>query len=73
MRTRRPPNRLRLGPVVGHTDDASTRIWIQVVDDPSRYALRVEGAGIFPFQSTEGGVLEFRTATAVATGLRPEW
>jgi hypothetical protein len=73
VRTRRPPNRLRLGPVVGHTDDASTRIWIQVVDDPSRYALRVEGAGIFPFQSTEGGVLEFRTATAVATGLRPEW
>lgn len=73
MRTRRPVKRLRLGPVVGHTDDASARVWIQVVDDPSRYALRVEGAGIFPFQSTEGGVLEFRTATAVATGLRPEW
>jgi PhoD-like phosphatase len=73
VRSRRPVNRLRLGPVVGHTDEASARVWIQVVDDPSRYALRVEGAGIFPFQSTEGGVLEFRTATAVAAGLRPEW
>ena len=73
MRSRGRVNRLRLGPVVGHTDDASSRVWIQVVDDPARYALRVEGAGIFPFQSTEGGVLEFRTAIAVAAGLRPEW
>jgi hypothetical protein len=73
VRSRRRVNRLRLGPVVGHTDDASARVWIQVVDDPARYALRVEGAGIFPFQSTEGGVLEFRTAIAVAGGLRPEW
>lgn len=73
MRSRRPVNRLRLGPVVGHTDDASARVWIQVFDDPSRYALRVEGVGIFPFQSTEGGVLEFRTAIAIAAGLRPEW
>jgi PhoD-like phosphatase len=73
VRSRRPVNRLRLGPVVGHTDEASARVWIQVLDDPSRYALRVEGAGIFPFQSTEGGVLEFRTAIAVAAGLRPEW
>ena len=71
MRSRGRVNRLRLGPVVGHTDDASTRVWIQVVDDPARYALRVEGAGIFPFQSTEGGVLEFRTAIAVAAGPPP--
>jgi hypothetical protein len=65
--------RLRLGPVVGHTDDASSRVWIQVVDDPRNYALRVEGAGVFPFLSTEGGVLEFRTGIALATGLRADW
>lgn len=58
-----------MGPVVGHTDDSSSRIWIQVSDDPSRYALRVEGVGLFPFQSTEGPVPEFGTAVATATGL----
>ena len=38
MRVRRPPRRLQLGPVVGHTDDGSARIWIQVraLDDPAR-------------------------------------
>ena len=73
---RRPPGiyRLKLGPVVGHTDDHSTRIWIQVFDDPSDYDLRVQGAGTFRFVSTEqNGPLEFRTAIAVATDLRPDW
>ena len=32
---RRAARRLQLGPVVGHTDDTSTRIWIQVADDPA--------------------------------------
>jgi hypothetical protein len=69
---RRQIDRLRLGPVVGHTDAATARVWIQVFDDPSAYALRVAGVGLFPFVSTEGGVLEFRTAIAVAAGLRPD-
>jgi hypothetical protein len=73
MATRRVISRLVLGPIVGHTDDSSTRIWIQVFDDPAEYQLRVEGAGLFDFVSTEGGLLEFRTAIAVATGLRADW
>ena len=73
MTARRVVKRLRLGPVVGHTDDNSTRVWIQVSDDPRRYALRVEGAGLFPFVSTEGIAPEFGTAIATATGLRPDW
>lgn len=69
----RSAKRLKLGPIVGHTDDSSTKIWIQVSDDPSRYALRVEGAGLFPFVSTEVGQREFGTAVAKAVGLRPDW
>ena len=72
----RPPGvyRLKLGPIVGHTDDHSTIIWIQVFDDPRNYELRVHGAGTFAFVSTElFGPLEFRTAIAVATNLRPDW
>lgn len=72
MATRRAVRRLQLGPVVGHTDDRSTRIWIQVGDDPSRYALRVEGVGLFPFESTEGGAIEFGTATANVRGLQSD-
>jgi PhoD-like phosphatase len=72
MRQRSSVNRLRLGPIVGHTDHQSTRIWIQVLDDPSVYALRIRGVGIFRFGSTEDA-LEFRTAIAVATGLRPDF
>ena len=66
-------SRLQLGPIVGHTDDTSARIWIRVFDDPADYRLRVQGAGLFPFESTEGGLLEFRTAIATASGLRPDW
>ena len=40
MARRRAIKRLQLGPVVGHTDDVSSRIWIQAFDDPSRYVLR---------------------------------
>ena len=73
MRPRPGVNRIKLGPIVGHTDHQSTRIWIQVLDDPGFYALRVQGVGNFQFDSTEGdGLLEFRTATAIARGLRPD-
>lgn len=64
--------RLALGPVIGHTDDTSTRIWIQVVDEPLHYRLRVAGVGVFDFVSTEGDVREFRTAIATVTGLQPD-
>ena len=75
MVVRRRVNRLRLGPVVGHTDDVSTRIWIRVFDDPSLYSLRLQGFGVVPFVSTEAaqGFLEFRTAIATARGLRPDF
>lgn len=73
MPSRRKVNRLLLGPVVGHTDDSSTHIWIQVSDDPSLYSLRIQGAGLFQFVSTEGNILEFGTAIATARGLRPDW
>ncbi|MCW5634967.1 MAG: alkaline phosphatase D family protein [Rubrivivax sp.] len=61
--------RLVLGPVLGHTDHASTRIWIQVRDDPDLYDVRVEGVGLFRFVSTENGAIEFGTAIARVTGL----
>jgi hypothetical protein len=72
MARRRGPRRLQLGPVVGHTNDTSTRIWIQVSDDPARYALRVEGVGLFAFESTEFGAVEFGTAIAQVSGLQPD-
>ena len=72
MAARRSQRRLKLGPVVGHTDETSTRIWIQVDDDPALYRLRVEGVGLFDFESTEFGVVEFGTAIARVTGLQPD-
>jgi hypothetical protein len=54
MSARRRVRRLKLGPIVGHTDDSSSRVWIQVGDDLSHYALRVRDVGLFPFESTEG-------------------
>ncbi len=72
MAMRRGPRRLQLGPIVGHTDDTSTRIWIQASDDPARYGVRVEGVGLFPFQSTEFGAVEFGTAIARVVGLKPD-
>ncbi|HEX8150570.1 MAG TPA: alkaline phosphatase D family protein [Pyrinomonadaceae bacterium] len=68
-----PIHRLTLGPIVGHTDHQSTRIWIRVRDDVSRYVLRVQKRGLFNFESTEVGEPEFGTAVAVADGLRPDW
>jgi len=64
--------RLQLGPIVGHTDTQSTRIWIRVFDDPGLYELRVTGVGRAPFVSTES-VLEFGTAIALMSGLRSDW
>jgi hypothetical protein len=69
---RRRSSRLILGPIVGHTDDTSTRIWIQAGRDPADYSLRIPGRGLFPFVSTEGPEPEFGTAIAVADQLRPE-
>jgi hypothetical protein len=63
--------RLKLGPVVGHTDDTSARVWIQARDHPGQYKLRVQGAGRFDFVSTEGQP-EFGTGIAIADGLRPD-
>jgi len=65
-------NRLQLGPIVGHTDDTSAKVWIQAFDDPQAYILRVAGGGSFPFRSTENGVLEFCTGVARAEGLRSD-
>ena len=73
MPPRRALNRLKLGPIVGHTDDSSAKVWIQVFDDPLDYRLRVAGAGVFDFVSTEAAGLEFHTGIARATGLRPDW
>jgi hypothetical protein len=72
LTVRRPLSRLIAGPIVGHTDDTSTRIWIQAGGDPAEYALRIPGRGVVPFVSTEGSELEFGTAIAVADGLRSE-
>jgi hypothetical protein len=66
-------NRLQLGPVVGHTDQESSRIWIQVFDQPEHYTLRVMGVGLFRFVSTEPPQQqEFGTAIAQISGLRSD-
>jgi hypothetical protein len=63
------PRRLRLGPVVGHADTTSVRIWIRTADDPGQYTLDIRRVGSFAFVSTEVQ-LEFGTAVAIAYGLR---
>jgi hypothetical protein len=73
MFSRRQTRRLLLGPIVGHTTEGSTRIWIQGCDAPEAYALRVRGEGAFPFQPTGPGPDEFSTGIADAVGLRPDW
>lgn len=66
--------KLRLGPIVGHTDDSSATIWICVEDDASNYKLAVsEQRKTFGFTSTEGSKKEFGTAIAVADGLRSNY
>ena len=73
MPPRKRLNRLKLGPIVGHTDDSSAKVWIQVFDDPLDYTLRVAGAGVFDVIPTETAGLEFHTGIARATGLRADW
>ena len=74
MPPRRVVNRLKLGPIVGRTSESAATVWIQVFDNPKFYTLQVQGAGVFQFFSTEApGPLEFRTAIAIAGGLRPDW
>ena len=74
MAPRRIVSRIALGPIVGHTDHQSSRVWIQVEDDPAFYRLRVYGVGLFQFASTEApGRLEFRTAIAEVSGLRSDY
>jgi hypothetical protein len=63
---------LTLGPIVGHTDHQSTRIWIRVRGNPARYTLRVERRGTFDFLSTENNRDEFGTAIAIVNRLRPD-
>ena len=59
-----------LGPILGHTTDTTTRIWIAADGGPHR--LEVEGGSTVPFRPTEAGVPEFGTAIADATGLAPD-
>ena len=59
-----------LGPIVGHTTDTTTRIWIAADGGP--HCLEVDGGPTVPFRSTETGVPEFGTAIADATGLTPD-
>lgn len=59
---------LLLGPIVGHTDTRTTRVWIRVDDDPAHYKLRVRGVGSVPFVALEA-VPEFGTAQARIDGL----
>ena len=68
MRPRRALNRLRLGPVVGHTDDTSAKVWIQVADDPVGLQTARGRCRLVRFLSTEPAGLEFGTAIARALG-----
>src|SRR4051812_38354446 len=61
-----------LGPIIGHTTDRSTRVWIRVRDDPRLYDLLIHGHGLAPFVSTEGVVREFGTAMSIVSGLEPD-
>ena len=53
MPPRKAVTRIVLGPIVGHTDHRSSKIWIQVADNPDHYKLRVHGVGLFRFLGTE--------------------
>jgi hypothetical protein len=60
-----------LGPIVGHTDDISSVIWIRVNAEPYLFTLAVRRVGCFEFKPTEE-VSEFGTAIATVTGLNPD-
>lgn len=47
-------------------------MWIQTVDDPTSYVLRVTHRGEVPFVPTEVGAHELRTAIAPVDGLLPD-
>lgn len=63
---------LILGPIIGHTTDTATRVWVQVDDDPSDWVLHLGGAEDAPFRPTEDGPGEFGTAIAAVEGLTPD-
>ncbi len=63
------PGRLLLGPIVGHTDEVSARIWMRGSGDLSRFRLRVKKVGIVPFVATSH---EFGTAIAIINQLVPD-
>jgi PhoD-like phosphatase len=60
-----------LGPIVGHTDEDSTRIWVRVIGNIENFSLRVKGKGTFEFTSTES-TPEFGTAIAIVDGLKSD-
>jgi phosphodiesterase/alkaline phosphatase D-like protein len=61
-------NPLRLGPIVGHTDSRSSRIWIQVEGTVEDWRLVVDGFAPVPFVATDP-LNEFGTGIAVIDGL----
>ncbi len=62
-------NKLLLGPIVGHTDAASSRVWIQASGPASEWRLEVTGQPGVTFEPTESGEREFGTAMAIIAGL----
>lgn len=63
---------LVIGPIVGHTDSASSRIWIHVEGSLDGWQLNVAGVGIRRFVPTDAASNEFGTAIAIADGLTPD-
>jgi hypothetical protein len=61
---------LTAGPVVGHTTESSTRVWICTDRDPSEMALRI-GGRLFGFAPTDP-TQSVGTALAIADKLRPD-
>jgi hypothetical protein len=61
--------RLVLGPIVGHTEEDRTRIWINVDGDFDQFSIRVKNKGNFKVKSTES---EFGTAIAEINGLKAD-
>ena len=63
-----PGNELLLGPIVGHTDTASSRVWIRVSDEPREWSLLIDGRSL-SFEPTDPENNEFGTAIAFVSGL----
>jgi hypothetical protein len=62
-------HRLILGPIVGHTEEERTKIWINVKGNIKYFSVRVKGKGHFEVKSTES---EFGTWVAIIDGLKPD-